>query len=123
MAFTIDGPRGPRHVVKPGPVTLARSTGIPMVVFHIALHDPWVLNTWDRLMIPKPFSRGLVRVSCLIPVPEDADEAQMQRAQDELQATLDQARIFTEENVRKVGTAEFPFFDRKIGPPVEREKL
>src|SRR5690348_6473295 len=37
VAFTIDGPRGPRYVAKPGPVVLARSTGVPMVVFHIAI--------------------------------------------------------------------------------------
>jgi hypothetical protein len=55
VAFTIDGPRGPRYVAKPGPVVLARATGAPMVAFHIALEKPWVLNTWDKSMIPKPF--------------------------------------------------------------------
>jgi lysophospholipid acyltransferase (LPLAT)-like uncharacterized protein len=34
-AFTIDGPRGPRYVAKPGPVMLARKTGCPVLVFHI----------------------------------------------------------------------------------------
>ena len=37
VAFTIDGPKGPRHVAKPGPVLLAGSTGAPMVAFHIAV--------------------------------------------------------------------------------------
>src|SRR6202034_1824049 len=53
VAFTIDGPRGPRYVAKPGPVILARATGIPMAVFHIAVERDWILNTWDRSMIPK----------------------------------------------------------------------
>src|SRR5262249_34911495 len=54
VAFTIDGPRGPRYVAKPGPVVLARATGAPMVAFHIALENPWVLKkTWDQLMVPK----------------------------------------------------------------------
>jgi lysophospholipid acyltransferase (LPLAT)-like uncharacterized protein len=36
-AFTIDGPRGPRYVAKPGPVMLARKTGRPIYVFHIGV--------------------------------------------------------------------------------------
>ena len=54
VAFTIDGPRGPRYVAKPGPVLLARATGVPMVVFHIALEKAWTLKTWDQFMIPDP---------------------------------------------------------------------
>ena len=37
VAFTIDGPRGPKYVAKPGPVLLAQATGAPMAAFHIAL--------------------------------------------------------------------------------------
>ncbi len=107
-AFTLDGPRGPRFVVKPGPVSLAASTAVPMVVFHIALTDAWVLSTWDKLMIPKPFSRGLMRVSRCIPVPPKADDAQKEASLQELQAALDRVRAFAEANVQKAGSAEFP---------------
>jgi len=112
VAFTLDGPRGPRHVVKPGPALLARATGVPMAMFHIALSDAWVLNTWDRLMIPKPFSRALMRVGRTISVPPDADEAQREAALRELQASLDRCEEFAEANIRKVGTQEFPCFTR-----------
>ena len=112
VAFTLDGPRGPRHVVKPGPVLLARATGVPMVVCHIALTDAWVLNTWDRLMIPKPFSRALMRVSRQMVVPGHADDAQRERSLQELQASLDRCREFAEANVYKAGSPEFPFFRR-----------
>ena len=88
VAFTIDGPRGPRFVAKPGPVVLARATGVPMAVFHIAVEKAWILNTWDRSMIPKPFSRALMRVSRKIPVPADADDAQRERLHAELQARI-----------------------------------
>jgi lysophospholipid acyltransferase (LPLAT)-like uncharacterized protein len=101
VAFTIDGPRGPRHVAKPGPVVLARATGVPMVAFHIALENPWVLNTWDKSMIPKPFSRALLRVSRKIQVPEDSGEAERERYHAELQAALDRVREFAEANVAK----------------------
>ena len=109
-AFTLDGPRGPRYVAKPGPVLLAGSTGAPMVAFHIALNDAWVLNTWDQLMIPKPFSKALMRVSRRMPVPPDASDLQKQQALDELQAALDRVRQFAEAHVARAGSAEFPFF-------------
>jgi len=108
VSFTIDGPRGPRFVAKPGPVILARATGVPMAVFHIAIDRAWILNTWDRSMIPKPFSRALMRVSRQIAVPADADDAAKDRFHGELQAALDRVREFTEANVDKAGSAEFP---------------
>ncbi len=108
VAFTLDGPRGPRHKVKPGPVALARSSGVPMTMFHAAVDRAWVLNTWDKLMVPKPFSRVLLRFGKLIPVPHGASEEEMVRYSDELQSALDRVVQFAEENVSRVGTAEFP---------------
>ena len=112
VAFTIDGPRGPRHVVKPGPVLLARATAVPMVGFHMAVEKAWVLNTWDKLIIPKPFSRVLMRVSREMPVPSDEDESRQEQCQAELQAALDRTREFAEANVTKVGGEEFPISRR-----------
>ena len=106
VAFTIDGPKGPRYVAKPGPVVLSRSTGVPMVVFHIALDRAWVLKTWDGCMIPKPFSRALMRISREIPVPRDGRDEEYLH---ELQSALDRVRIFAEENVAKAGSSEFPY--------------
>jgi lysophospholipid acyltransferase (LPLAT)-like uncharacterized protein len=108
VAFSIDGPRGPRYKVKPGPVALAKSSGVPLSTFHIALDTAWVLNTWDRLMIPKPFSRVLIRFGKLIPVPSNATEEDVDRYSAELQSSLDRVREFAEANVSKVGSTEFP---------------
>jgi lysophospholipid acyltransferase (LPLAT)-like uncharacterized protein len=108
VAFTLDGPRGPRYKVKPGPVALARSSGVPLSMFHMAVDRAWVLNTWDRLMIPKPFSCVLMRFGKMIPVPADASEEDIDRYQDELQESLDRVREFAEANVNRVGSAEFP---------------
>jgi lysophospholipid acyltransferase (LPLAT)-like uncharacterized protein len=103
VAFTIDGPRGPRYIAKPGPVLLSRATGLPMSAFYIALDDAWVLNTWDAFMIPKPFSRALIRMSRRIVVPAEADNEEMDRLHGELQASLDRVREFAEVNVSRVG--------------------
>jgi lysophospholipid acyltransferase (LPLAT)-like uncharacterized protein len=112
VAFSIDGPRGPRYQVKPGPVTLARSSGVPLATFHIAVERAWILNTWDRLIIPKPFSRVLMRFGKLIPVPSDATDEDVERYQKELQASLNRICEFAEANVHSVGAAEFPRYDR-----------
>jgi lysophospholipid acyltransferase (LPLAT)-like uncharacterized protein len=109
VAFSLDGPRGPRYKVKPGPVALARSSGVPLSMFHIAVERAWVLNTWDRLIIPKPFSRVLMRFGKLIPVPADASDADLERYQQELQASLDRICEFGEANVAKVGAPVFPY--------------
>ena len=111
VAFTLDGPRGPRHKVKPGPVALGRSSGIQLTVYHAAVDKAWVLNTWDRLVIPAPFSRVLVRVGKLITVPADASEEDLARYTEELQASLDRVCEFAETNVSKVGTPDFPLHD------------
>jgi len=108
VVFTIDGPRGPKFVAKPGPVTLARASGLPMAAFFVALNDAWVLRTWDALMIPKPFSKALVRFSGKMRVPADADEQRMTEFQGQLQAALERVTRFAEENVARVGTQEFP---------------
>jgi len=100
MVITIDGPRGPKYVAKPGPVLLAKFTQKPMLAFHFAVDRAWVLNTWDEFIIPKPFARVLLRVSRYMWVPANADEAAMQRHHQELQDALDRVRAFAEQNLR-----------------------
>ena len=112
VAFTIDGPRGPKFVAKPGPVLLSRASALPMAAFYVALSDGWVLNTWDALMIPKPFSKALARVSVKVRVPAEADEAQMAEYHRQLQAALERVTRFAEEHVAKVGSPEFPIVKR-----------
>ena len=56
-AFTADGPKGPAHVAKPGPVQLAQLGGAPWVgAFHAHPSKCWRMRSWDRFMIPKPFA-------------------------------------------------------------------
>ncbi len=92
VAFTIDGPRGPRYVAKRGPVLLARNTNLPIYVFHCAVERAWVLNSWDRFMIPRPFSRVAVRFSRVIEVPPDAEEQTLEQYRQQMQSALDRAR-------------------------------
>ncbi len=107
-AFTIDGPRGPKYIAKPGPVLLSRAAALPMAAFYVAIDDAWILHTWDQLMIPKPFSKALVRVSAKMRVPADADDEQMANFHRQLQGALERVTGFAEANVARVGSPEFP---------------
>ena len=95
-AFTIDGPRGPRYVAKRGPVLLARTTGVPITAFYVAMEKSWVLNTWDRFVIPKPFSRAYVRVARKIFVPSDADDDRLAVAHVEMQEALERITAYAD---------------------------
>jgi len=116
VVFTIDSPRGPKYVAKPGPVLLSRASAVPMAAFYVALSDAWILNTWDALMIPKPFSKALVRLSAKVQVPAEAADSENLQTTDEqmaefhqqLQAALERVTRFAEENVARVGSTEFP---------------
>lgn len=93
VAFTIDGPRGPRFVAKPGPVILARRTGAAVFCFHIALRRKIELHSWDRFQIPLPFTRAIMLAAPPLWVPEDADADQIRRHRERMQETLDQLRF------------------------------
>ncbi|MEI8365371.1 MAG: lysophospholipid acyltransferase family protein [Parachlamydiaceae bacterium] len=56
VIITPDGPRGPRHVVKPGVIVAARESSAKIVPFSWKASRFWQLNTWDRMQIPKPFT-------------------------------------------------------------------
>jgi len=113
VAFTIDGPRGPKYVAKPGPVLLSSATTLPMAAFYVAISDAWVLNTWDQLVIPKPFAKALVRFSAKMRVPAEAEDAQISEFHRQLQAALERVTSFAEANVGRVGTAAFPILKNR----------
>lgn len=93
-AFTIDGPRGPRFKAKPGPVMLARMSGAPILCFYLATDRPWILRSWDAMMIPRPFSKVHVRWTKLIYVPTDATDEQLNDCHRQMQDALERARHF-----------------------------
>jgi lysophospholipid acyltransferase (LPLAT)-like uncharacterized protein len=98
VAFTIDGPRGPRYVAKPGPVILARRTGKPISVFHIGLQRKHVFKSaWDLFALPYLFSRAVTIVAPPIRVPMDADTEMMKAKQAEMQSALERVRDIAEE--------------------------
>jgi len=92
VAFTIDGPRGPRFVAKPGPVLLARMSGTPIICFYLACERAWILPSWDKMMIPKPFSRVHLRWAELIWVPSETGDEEMKVLHQRMQEALERVR-------------------------------
>jgi lysophospholipid acyltransferase (LPLAT)-like uncharacterized protein len=86
--FTLDGPRGPALVAQPGAVWLARTTGNPVLPFHLEASRHWSMRSWDRTQIPKPFSTVAVVVGEPMPVPADAADDDLERWRVELELRL-----------------------------------
>ena len=59
VGLTMDGPRGPRRHAQPGLAILSARTGVPVVPLAFSVSRSWRLRTWDRMAVPKPFSRVL----------------------------------------------------------------
>ena len=62
LGLTPDGPRGPRYEAKKGALMAAEKSGAKIVLINAIPRSYWTLHTWDRMMIPKPFSKVDVRV-------------------------------------------------------------
>ncbi len=88
--FMIDGPKGPKYVAKSGAVLLAKKTGNPIVPLSVETEKFWEVKSWDRLQIPKPFSRAKIFIAEPIYVEKNADEAQIEKSREQLQKKLDE---------------------------------
>jgi lysophospholipid acyltransferase (LPLAT)-like uncharacterized protein len=86
--FTLDGPRGPAHVAQPGALWLAKTTGNPVLPFHLEAGRHWTLRSWDRTQIPKPFTTVSIAMGEPFVVPADADDAGIETARRSLEARL-----------------------------------
>jgi len=90
--FTADGPRGPIHQSKMGPIKLAQLSQAPIGCFHLEPENAWSMRSWDRFQIPKPFTRIAVSWGRWITVPEDADATAQESLRLQLDASLESAR-------------------------------
>ena len=86
--FTVDGPRGPARVAQAGAVWLAKTTGNPVVPFHLEAGRYWTAKSWDRTQIPKPFATVSLAMGEPIDVAADAGEAELESARLLLESRL-----------------------------------
>jgi lysophospholipid acyltransferase (LPLAT)-like uncharacterized protein len=74
-------------------------TGVPIIPFYVAVKHAWVLNSWDRFVIPKPFTRIHTHFSEMIFVPSNLDDAGIEEHRLRMQAGLEQATRIAEEKL------------------------
>ena len=79
-AITADGPRGPVFIAKPGAAQLATLVGSDVGAFYVLPQRAWQLRSWDRFLIPKPFSRVTVSWSIRVPAEPAAVQQALDRA-------------------------------------------
>jgi hypothetical protein len=101
LFVTPDGPRGPRMRVNEGIIGLARLTGLPIVPAAISASWGKLLQTWDRFLVPFPFSRVVIRWGTPLQVGRDSDTG-MASAQLERELTSLQERADREMNRKPV---------------------
>jgi lysophospholipid acyltransferase (LPLAT)-like uncharacterized protein len=91
--FTADGPRGPIYRTKMGPIKLAQLTGAPIGAFHLEPEHAWTMGSWDRFLVPWPFTRIVVSWAQWTRVPSDLAAEEFEPKREELNAALERARV------------------------------
>lgn len=87
-ANIVDGPTGPIGKVKPGSVRIAQKSGAVIVPCFIIPESAWFFNSWDRFMIPKPFSRLVIRFGNMIQADSIKSSDDFERIRDELEKIM-----------------------------------
>ncbi len=88
VAVTPDGPRGPRHVVHPGIITLASITGCSIVPVGYKVLRKKVLKTWDKFIIPTPFTSGTMSVAEPIFIPKNISDSEKEQMRQKTELAL-----------------------------------
>lgn len=99
-AIAPDGPRGPRRRVQPGIIAVARISGLPILPVTVSAAPARRIGTWDRTLIPRPFSKGLYICAEPIVVERDAGRDEQEALRTRLEETLDR---ITDEADRRTG--------------------
>jgi lysophospholipid acyltransferase (LPLAT)-like uncharacterized protein len=96
-ALTVDGPKGPPRVVQPGILRLVRETGAWVLPISGASSRPRFLRSWDRFLVPLPFSTNVVTYGEPFTVPDSlSDDAACRR----IAEALDRATREADREVR-----------------------
>ena len=91
--FTADGPRGPIFQTKMGPIRLAQMTGAPIGAFHLQPERAWTMRSWDRFLVPWPFTRIVVSWARCTRIPAEFPGEEFEPMREELNAAIERARM------------------------------
>jgi lysophospholipid acyltransferase (LPLAT)-like uncharacterized protein len=83
-----DGPQGPRHKVQQGIIILSQKTGYPIIPLTYSAGRRWVLNSWDRFIMPYPSTSCHIQFGRPIQVPADSNAHDIARYMVKLELEL-----------------------------------
>ena len=84
----VDGPQGPRGIVKAGSIRMAQKAGAVIVPCYVRYKDVWLMPSWDRYMVPKPFTRMTMTFGDPIEVDPDAQGEDFERLRKQLEDVM-----------------------------------
>jgi lysophospholipid acyltransferase (LPLAT)-like uncharacterized protein len=88
LGHIVDGPRGPAGEVKPGLLLIAKTSGMPILPTIISAEKKWTFGSWDKFIVPKPFSKIIIKFDKEIFIPENAGKEILESDRMELQKRL-----------------------------------
>ena len=86
IGISPDGPKGPRHKVSDGILSISRLSNSPILPVGIGFKKKWVLSTWDKFIIPKPFNQ--ITIIWGEPLPALKNEKNTKRIKNKLESTM-----------------------------------
>jgi lysophospholipid acyltransferase (LPLAT)-like uncharacterized protein len=84
-AHIVDGPRGPSGKVKAGVIRLAHAANAVIVPFYVSAENGWHFNSWDKFLLPKPFSKVSLRFGKMIKLDSVKDEVSFEKQRKQLE--------------------------------------
>lgn len=88
VCITPDGPKGPRYQVQPGVMKIAQTTGAPIIPIHIRYGSAWCFRSWDRFVLPKPFSKVSIHFDEPIHIAKNLSEDDFEKSRLQLEDCL-----------------------------------
>ena len=86
IGISPDGPKGPRHKVSDGILSISRLSNSSILPVGIGFKKKWVLNTWDKFIIPKPFNQ--ITIIWGEPLPALKNEKSINQIKSKLESTM-----------------------------------
>lgn len=84
----VDGPRGPKGIVKPGLVKIAQMSDAAIIPLFFSAKKAWIMGSWDRFLVPKPFTRVFVRWGEPVFVPKNIAEVELESIRTEVENAM-----------------------------------
>ena len=101
-AITPDGPRGPRHELQTGILMISAMSGCPIVPYHFVADRQWVLTSWDRHRLPKPFSTVWISIG----TPYSVDRKRLAEEPETIRHEVTELMMANVENAERLASGE-----------------